>query len=382
MKAVLLVLACVLVSAYSQCDEKPDVEVVCYWGSWSVYRKETGKFATKDIDVKSCTTVIYAFAGINLDQKTTSLDTYKDLDLKGFANFTALKQDNPCLTTMLAIGGWNEGSRKYSVMANSKQLREDFADSVIAFLAYYGFDGVDIDWEYPTTRGGIKEDGENFISLLQALKSRFEKYELKLSIAVSIDVDLINTAYVVPKLADLVDNVNVMAYDYVTSESNVTGLSSPLSKIKDTISHWLKAGLPSKKLYLGIPAYAKTFILANESNADIGAKVTGQGDPGEFTQEAGLLAYYEVKSLMNDPSEVATTVDDTNYFSFAQYWFTFDTPETVTTKVNYAMDQQLGGIMFWALELDDFNGDYGDKYPLLHAITDAIANYKSSSSKK
>ncbi|XP_072396372.1 chitotriosidase-1-like [Diabrotica undecimpunctata] len=378
MKAVLLFLSCFFVSVYSQCDKKPDVEVVCYWGSWSVYRKENGKFATKDIDIKSCTTIVYAFAGLNLDQKTTSLDTYKDVTLTGFANFTALKEDNPCLTTILAIGGWNEGSRKYSVMADSQQLRQSFADSVLAFLAFYGFDGVDIDWEYPTTRGGIKEDGENFISLLQDLKSRFKKYELKLSIAVSIDVDLINTAYLVPKLADLVDNVNVMAYDYVTSNSNVTGLSSPLSKIKETIARWLQAGLPSKKLFLGIPAYAKTFILADKENTGIGAPVTGEGDPGEYTQEAGLLAYYEVKSLMNDPTEVATTVDDTNYFSFDKYWFTFDTPTTVKTKVNYAMEQKLGGIMFWALELDDFNGDYGDKYPLLNAITDAITNYSPS----
>lgn len=60
-----------------------------------------------------------------------------------------LKNQNPALKVMIAIGGWNEGGKKYSEMASSKQRREKFVASVVSFLQEHKFDGLDLDWEYP-----------------------------------------------------------------------------------------------------------------------------------------------------------------------------------------------------------------------------------------
>ena len=49
----------------------------------------------------------------------------------------------------IAIGGWNEGSEKYSLMAKDADRRRAFVKSVVTMLREYNFDGLDLDWEYP-----------------------------------------------------------------------------------------------------------------------------------------------------------------------------------------------------------------------------------------
>ena len=93
--------------------------MVCYYGSWAVYRNGKGKFDVEDIDPFVCTQVIFGFAGLRASNSTiVALDPYNELYEdwgKGAYNrFTSLKKRNPELKTILAIGGWNEGSEKYS----------------------------------------------------------------------------------------------------------------------------------------------------------------------------------------------------------------------------------------------------------------------------
>lgn len=76
----------------------------------------------------------------------------------GYKKFTGLKSKNPHLKTLLAIGGWNEGSVKYSNMVSTKSSRATFLKSCLDFMKKYNFDGIDLDWEYPSQRGGRPED--------------------------------------------------------------------------------------------------------------------------------------------------------------------------------------------------------------------------------
>ena len=41
-----------------------DSKVVCYWGTWSNYRPNAGKFTPENINPKLCTHIIYSFAGL------------------------------------------------------------------------------------------------------------------------------------------------------------------------------------------------------------------------------------------------------------------------------------------------------------------------------
>lgn len=112
-----------------------------------------------------------------------------------------MKKENPALKTLLAIGGWNEGSIKYSAMASSPSDRAAFIRSVLDFLDKYNFDGLDLDWEYPAARGGKQEDKANFAALVSEMKAAFLPKNYLLTAAVSAGKWFMDPAYDIPTVA-------------------------------------------------------------------------------------------------------------------------------------------------------------------------------------
>ncbi len=60
------------------------------------------------------------------------------------------------------------------------------------------------------------------------------------------------------------------------------------------ISIWLKNGAPAHKLVLGIPLFARTFLLARVDQNELHSPTIGNGTEGPFTRSAGFLSYFEV----------------------------------------------------------------------------------------
>lgn len=97
--------------------------------------------------------MIYAFGGFTKDNALKTFDKYQDIEQGGYAKFNGLKTFNKELKTILAIGGWNEGSTRFSSLVASPQRRQEFVKNIIKFLRQNHFDGLDLDWEYPSFRG-------------------------------------------------------------------------------------------------------------------------------------------------------------------------------------------------------------------------------------
>jgi len=113
--------------------------VAAYYTSWSAY----GGYTPLSIPASSLTNVNYAFAKIGDDLKIALGDSY--IDPTNIAQLNQLKKTYPQLKTLISIGGWND-SGKFSDAALTDASRTVFADSVVAFIKQYGFNGVDIDW--------------------------------------------------------------------------------------------------------------------------------------------------------------------------------------------------------------------------------------------
>lgn len=109
-----------------------------------------------------------------------------DTDL--YASLMKLKHNQPQLQIWIAVGGFTVAGAPFSTLARTKTSRGVFIDSVISFMDTYGFDGVDIDWEYPAAaeKGGSPEDTQNFVLLVSELKSRLQARKKKKGLSVTV----------------------------------------------------------------------------------------------------------------------------------------------------------------------------------------------------
>ncbi|XP_056648990.1 mucin-2-like [Diorhabda sublineata] len=369
------------------------MRVVCYYTNWSVYRPGDAKFSPQNINPYLCTHLIYAFGGFTKDNTLKPFDKYQDIEKGGYAKFTGLKTYNKNLKTMLAIGGWNEGSSRFSSMVANPERRKEFAKNAIKFLRLNHFDGLDLDWEYPSFRdGGKPRDKDNYPLLVQDLREEFDKEaektgrpRLLLTMAVPAGIEYINKGFDVPKITRYVDWMNILSYDYHSAFEPSVNHHAPLYSLEEeneynydsdlnvhySIKHYLKNGAEPSKLVVGIPTYGRSFTLLNPDAVDIGSPADGPGNMGEATRENGYLAYYEICQYVKEQDWEVEQPNSKVMGPFAfkdDQWVGYDDEEIVKRKAEYVAEHNLGGIMFWSIDNDDFRGKCHNKpYPLIEA---------------
>uniref|UniRef100_A0A6P7GU94 Probable chitinase 10 n=1 Tax=Diabrotica virgifera virgifera TaxID=50390 RepID=A0A6P7GU94_DIAVI len=286
--------------------------VVCYFSSWAIYRNFSGKFDVSDIDPHLCTHVNFAFVELYEDGSLYIVDPWESNDrnnggyYEGFKQLKNLKNTNPGLKILLSLGGWNEGSKNFSIVAADQSKRERLARECLALIEEYDYDGIDIDWEYPTLREGshpsdkVKYTSVIFIIINEGygINTRFLHPWPKLSCLYFLN--LFVEPYTIPELVEFryLDMINVMAYDYHGAFDNLVGHVSPLHASSKDYQHgrnatytvvsmadqyWLYKNADPSKINLGLPTYGRTFTLADRTKTELYSEVLGPGERGLYT---------------------------------------------------------------------------------------------------
>jgi chitinase len=348
--------------------------VIGYYAEWKKH------YPVEQIPAGKLTHVNYAFA-IIADGKIA----YRNAELAkaNFPKLAELKKRHPHLRTLISVGGWADSERfsDASLTAESRQL---FAKSCADFANEHALDGVDIDWEFPVS-GGDKdhiarpEDKRNFTLLLAELRSQLDargkvkgkRYLLTIAAPAGglqrMEVDQIHQH---------LDFINLMTYDFAGPWSKTTGFNAALHPVPDqpeqmsaskAVEMYRKAGVPAEKIVLGVPFYGRGWTGVNDANNglfqprdDAAAKGSRVG-PDQYKElkddkdgKAGKRFWHEqakVPWLWNPQTRVFVSYDD---------------PESLKLKAQYARDKKLGGVMFWELEHDD------EQSSLLNALREGL----------
>lgn len=323
---ILSVLA-VLLSCSSKAGElrmaSSDAKViVAYVTSWSSVMP----------DPQYMTHINYAFGHVNESFNGVKIDNEERL-----RQIVDLRKQKPELKVLLSIGGW--GSGRFSEMAANDEYRCAFAADCDRVVKEFALDGIDIDWEYPTSSmaniSSSPDDTENFTLLMQDIRAAIGN-EKELTLATVASARYIDFKAILPS----VDFVNIMAYDMASAPKHHSALypsghSGDITSDGAVTAH-LKAGVPPSKLVMGMPFYGRG----------------GDGYPSfqDYNKVGNTDTQYTEK--WDEVAQVPYLADKNDTLVFG-----FENPRSLAIKCQYILDKDLLGGMYWDYSGDNEQGD-------------------------
>lgn len=311
------------VTMLSGCAEKApekDYVIIAYVTSW------------KDVPVDPTvmTHINYAFGHVN--------DTFDGVRIDNpdrLRKIVALKTVNSDLKVMLSVGGW--GSGRFSEMAADDQRRLSFAQDCLKAVEEFGLDGIDIDWEYPTSDvAGISsspDDRENFNLLMRDLRAVLGEDRL-LTLASSAYAEYIDF-WACEKYLDF---VNIMTYDMANAPYHHAALYASDNTegcCDGAVKAHVEAGVPIEKLVLGVPFYGR-----------------GGTSMPRFVDYRHIEAGEEYVERWDDVAKAPYLADKDGNLVLG-----YDIPESLTLKCDYIKEKGLLGVMYWEYAGDTPEGE-------------------------
>ncbi|MFC4405511.1 glycosyl hydrolase family 18 protein [Haloarchaeobius iranensis] len=387
-----------------------EFKVVGYYPSWK--GNEDYGYYPEDVPFDKVTDVLYAFLDVQPDGTVTIPDSEVDHEslLQSFAD---LKQGPAADTRLkLSIGGWAL-SPGFEDAADDPSGRQQFADTAVALMREYDFDGIDIDWEHPGPNRGVCECGSsegpaNHVKLLEAVRERLDEAEAEddrtyyLSVAnggSDWNAALINHR----EVEQVVDDIYMMAYDFTGVWHETAGLNAPIYGTPDdyppsgdaqqytletTLEIWKNQGYwvdwmewedhgepveDPGSLVMGLPFYGRGCIVEDGIWDSFSLPDWQQGDPehqndvippgtwndllGPDQANTGAYDYGDLAANYEGADGWEKQVNEQGqvpylWNEYEGVFISYDDPASIEEKVQLAKDEGLGGVMFWELSQD------------------------------
>lgn len=318
-------------------------------------------------DLEHIDVINLSFAGILNNRVTTT-----ELQSKGSRQIIA-DAHQAGVRVVLAIGGW--GVNGFSEAINTPTTRATFIKSIIDVIKEQKYDGIDLDWEYPTKRynpntgsledSGYPNDKQNYTKFIQELRREMDKIDtgLTLSLAVPAGAWAVNSYYEIDKINASIDFLHIMSYDlinYIPGEltnhhTNIYNSSKGDVGADAAIKAYIYAGLNKSKIIVGAAFYGHAFYNISQGSSD-GYWVNSSYLPAN----KGTISYRDIKRLYLDNPDQYTVYYDEQAIATWLYgnntFISFDDEVSIAAKAQYVINNGYGGLMSWQYSQDDIDG--------------------------
>ena len=387
MSRLILLLLLTLTNSYIK--ETPPFRNVMYYANWVIY-EGSGNFYPSMMLPKYITHLNFAFLDLDSNGDIVLTDEYADFQIATLPELSGLsyaepyagvigalfilKLKNPHLKVGVSVGGWGRDAN-FPIVSADKNKRENFANNIVKFIEYLGYDFVDIDWEYPSTSA----DTENFTLFLKAIREKLDALEQKLgkhyelSIAMSASPTMMDKIQY-DKVLQIVDFSNMMTYDlaggYNSYTAHHTALYTNEAYNHQTMDARYSADLcikhleqtygssiDMKKVLVGVAPYNRGWAgVKNDGLDPDNPGLYASANPNSFEENIGI---YQIPELMkqlalneyfDEKAKAAYYYSPTNGI-----FLTIDNEKSATAKGNYVRDKDLGGLIAWEASLDREN---------------------------
>ncbi len=320
-------------------------KVVGYYPSWykSIY-------LPTQIDYKNLTHIIHCFVLPGKDGSLIIPSGIPDSQLVAYAHAAGIK-------VLISIGGGDStATANFVSITSDSSIRSLFVNNLISFVQKNHYDGVDLDWEFPSNNN----EKNYFAALVKEIKINGSSINPSFLLTVAVGTNNYFGKYMdYENITQYVDWFNMMGYNFHGSWSPHTGHNAPLftnpndpdntGSDNDGVNYIIVSrNVPKSKVMLGVPFYGLEFnasglfttwtdtVRAQIFNKDIIPKL------------ADTSWNYDWDSI----SDVPFMTDAAN-----TKFVTFDDTVSIRLKCNYVKENDLAGIMIWALGYDYYNGE-------------------------
>ncbi|MBN1293977.1 MAG: glycoside hydrolase family 18 protein [Candidatus Latescibacteria bacterium] len=319
--------------------------VLGYYPAWV---KES--YPATAVNFSILTHIIHAFAWPEADG---SISLWEGFEYPGLID-EVHKSDRKIL---VALGGWGNCEGFPPVAADPK-IRARFVTNIMEFCAKHGYDGIDLDWEFPAN----PVERDNLTRLVSNLRVAADKLGKPFLITMAISAGTWSGDHNdYAALKDKIDWFNDMTYDFYGNWTERAGHNSPLYATQESVDTSInflvkRMGVPPDKIIMGLPFYGRTF----NTSSLYGLKTGGDG-----------IVYKEIVKKIDDGWQ--RQWDDVSMVPYLvnpakNTMIFYDDPESIKIKCNYAREKNLRGVMIWSIGSDYING----RQPLLESIGDSL----------
>ncbi|MGL4799344.1 MAG: glycosyl hydrolase family 18 protein, partial [Cellulosilyticaceae bacterium] len=403
-------------------------KIVGYFPEWAYASAEHNYFNATDLQWDYLTHIQYSFAFVDpttnkiafSDKHAAVEETFEGMDLsyngkpveldnalpyKGHFNvLQQMKKQFPEVQLLISVGGW-AGSRGFYTMMDTDQGIETFVNSCVDFIRQYGFDGVDIDFEYPssTSQSGNPDDfdvseprrstiNKRYNVMMRELREALDKAGKEDGKYYTLSAAVTASSWVLGgvdsnEYATYLDFLSIMSYDYhggwnqfVENQANIypdpadtetKGMIMPVLGM-DWSYKYYRGILPPEKILMGIPYYTRGWEnvqggdgtgLHGSSKTPATGKYNLWGDPDPNKADtkipAGANPLWHVLNLMEEDQNLNVHWDEVGKVPHVwqpdeRVFLSFENEQSIDERLDYIEDKNLGGALIWVMD-----GDYG-----------------------